>query len=74
MATDSTGTPFLPMSADGPFAAIRKFLEEETLTHFISEHHHQLDTLRKGTSTIGDAMKVSMRAYQLCICALAAVH
>jgi hypothetical protein len=40
------------------FDEVRKFLESETLAHFISEHHHDLEVLRKGKDTIGDAMKV----------------
>lgn len=40
------------------FAAIREFLAKETLSHFVSEHHHQLGVLRKGTSTIADACKL----------------
>lgn len=40
------------------FAPIRSFLEGETLNHFISEHHQPLGVLRKGSSTIADAMKL----------------
>ncbi len=54
------------MAADGPtvrpeLQPIQTFLEGETLSHFISEHHQPLGVLRKGTDTISDAMKVRAR-------------
>jgi hypothetical protein len=45
-------------NASAALAAIRTYLEAHTLAEFIGENHHQLDTLRKGKSTISDAMAV----------------
>lgn len=47
----------------GAFDSIRSFLEAETLTHFLSEHHHDLGVLRKGKSTIADALTVGLRKH-----------
>mmetsp|Transcript_12252 Transcript_12252/g.29870 ORF Transcript_12252/g.29870 Transcript_12252/m.29870 type:complete len:380 (-) Transcript_12252:561-1700(-) len=40
------------------FDSIREFLGKETLSHFVSEHHHDLAVLRKGKHTVGDAMQL----------------
>ncbi|KAJ9518243.1 hypothetical protein QJQ45_010149 [Haematococcus lacustris] len=47
------------MANEDAFSKIRNFLTEETLNHFISEHHQELEVLRKGTSTVGDACKLA---------------